>query len=94
MRAARWQAGSLNRAFQLWCVRSRATRPVPPIPNERIAALYGQRWDIETCFDHLKTTMGMNTLRCQTTGGGGWGDPLEREPELVALDVLEGKVQS
>lgn len=27
-----------------------------------------------------------------TTGGGGWGDPLEREPELVLADVLEGKV--
>lgn len=30
----------------------------------------------------------------QTTGGGGWGDPLEREPELVALDVLQGKVSA
>lgn len=28
----------------------------------------------------------------QTTGGGGWGDPLDREPELVCLDVLQGKV--
>ena len=31
-------------------------------------------------------------VRVETTGGGGWGDPLEREPELVALDVREGKV--
>ena len=31
-------------------------------------------------------------VRVETTGGGGWGDPLEREPALVALDVLEGKV--
>jgi hypothetical protein len=38
-------------------------------PDERIAALYGQRWDIETCFDHLKTTMGMNALRCRTVDG-------------------------
>ena len=29
---------------------------------------------------------------CVTTGGGGWGDPLEREPELVQRDVIEGKV--
>jgi N-methylhydantoinase B len=28
----------------------------------------------------------------QTTGGGGWGDPLEREVELVCLDVLQGKI--
>jgi len=27
-----------------------------------------------------------------TTGGGGWGDPLEREPELVLRDVVDGKV--
>jgi N-methylhydantoinase B len=31
-------------------------------------------------------------VRIETTGGGGWGDPLDREPELVALDVLQGKV--
>jgi len=33
-------------------------------------------------------------VRIETTGGGGWGDPLEREPELVALDVLQGKVSA
>jgi N-methylhydantoinase B len=27
-----------------------------------------------------------------TTGGGGWGDPLDREPELVRLDVARGLV--
>jgi len=31
-------------------------------------------------------------LRLRTTGGGGWGDPFEREPELVARDVLQGRV--
>jgi N-methylhydantoinase B len=31
-------------------------------------------------------------VRVVTTGGGGWGDPLEREPELVQHDVIEGKV--
>ncbi len=31
-------------------------------------------------------------VRIDTTGGGGWGDPLEREPELVAFDVTQGKV--
>src|SRR5262245_4829403 len=33
-------------------------------------------------------------VRVETTGGGGWGDPLEREPELVALDVLQRKISS
>jgi N-methylhydantoinase B len=27
-----------------------------------------------------------------TAGGGGWGDPLERDPEKVRWDVLEGYV--
>lgn len=38
-------------------------------PDERIAELYGHRWTIETCFDHLKTTMKMSVLKCQTVGG-------------------------
>ncbi|MFN3351853.1 hydantoinase B/oxoprolinase family protein [Pseudorhodoplanes sp.] len=31
-------------------------------------------------------------VRVETTGGGGWGDPLERETELVLRDVVQGKV--
>jgi N-methylhydantoinase B len=31
-------------------------------------------------------------VRVVTTGGGGWGDPLQREPELVCNDVIEGRV--
>jgi N-methylhydantoinase B len=31
-------------------------------------------------------------VRVVTTGGGGWGDPLEREPDLVLRDVREGRV--
>jgi hypothetical protein len=38
-------------------------------PAEGLAALYGQRWKIETNLGHLKTTMGMDVLRCQTVAG-------------------------
>lgn len=31
-------------------------------------------------------------IRIRTTGGGGWGDPLNRAPERVAEDVRDGKV--
>jgi N-methylhydantoinase B len=31
-------------------------------------------------------------VRIDTTGGGGWGDPLDRDSEVVALDVMQGKV--
>jgi Transposase DDE domain len=36
---------------------------------ERLAEAYGLRWTIESCFDHLKTTMKMDVLRCQTVRG-------------------------
>ncbi|MET0680605.1 MAG: hydantoinase B/oxoprolinase family protein, partial [Burkholderiales bacterium] len=31
-------------------------------------------------------------VRVVTTGGGGWGDPLERAPDLVLRDVVQQKV--
>jgi N-methylhydantoinase B len=31
-------------------------------------------------------------IRIRTTGGGGWGDPLERDPSLVVRDVRWRKV--
>ncbi|MBC6463352.1 hydantoinase B/oxoprolinase family protein [Actinomadura sp. HBU206391] len=31
-------------------------------------------------------------VRVRTTGGGGWGDPLDRDPLRVARDVRDGKV--
>jgi N-methylhydantoinase B len=33
-------------------------------------------------------------VRIETTGGGGWGDPLERDHASVALDVLQDKVST
>jgi hypothetical protein len=38
-------------------------------PDEKLAELYGQRWQIESCFNHLKTTMGLNLLKCKTPDG-------------------------
>ena len=31
-------------------------------------------------------------IRIRTTGGGGWGDPLARDPALVVRDVVWRKV--
>ena len=36
---------------------------------QELAALYRQRWDIETNFGHLKTTMHLDVLRCKTVEG-------------------------
>jgi hypothetical protein len=38
-------------------------------PDQKLRELYGQRWHIETCFNHLKTTMKMNVLKCQSEDG-------------------------
>jgi hypothetical protein len=38
-------------------------------PKQKLAEAYGLRWTIETAFGHLKTTMKMDVLRCQTVHG-------------------------
>jgi hypothetical protein len=43
-------------------------------PDEALAALYRRRWAVELCFRDIKTTLGLDVLRCQT-------------PELVEKEV-------
>lgn len=52
------------RTQELWI----STTLLDPLayPTEHIAALYRRRWDMELCFRDLKTTMGMEQLRCRT----------------------------
>ena len=38
-------------------------------PAEDLLELRLRRWDVETCIGHLKTTMGMDVLHCQTEQG-------------------------
>ncbi len=38
-------------------------------PKEVLAEVYKERWQIETNFNHLKTTMNMNVVRCKTVDG-------------------------
>jgi hypothetical protein len=38
-------------------------------PKKAVAELYGLRWQVETNLRHLKTTMSMDILRCQTVDG-------------------------
>jgi Transposase DDE domain len=38
-------------------------------PAEDLAALYFQRWGVETDLAHLKTTLGMDVLHCETADG-------------------------
>lgn len=43
--------------------------------------------------DHVRVEAG-DLLHYATWGGGGWGSPLERDPELVALEVRRGLVSA
>jgi hypothetical protein len=38
-------------------------------PAEELASLYLRRWTVETDLAHLKTTLGMDVLRCETEAG-------------------------
>ena len=51
----------------------------------------GEARDLGGLVDGEQVLAGQ-VVRVVTTGGGGWGDPLEREPELVERDVVDGKV--
>ncbi|HKW28517.1 MAG TPA: IS4 family transposase [Verrucomicrobiae bacterium] len=54
-------------------------------PAREIIALYARRWSLEICFRDLKTTMGMETLRCQS--------PEMAEKELLAYLVAHNLVR-
>jgi N-methylhydantoinase B len=51
-------------------------------PNER---------EVDALADAAPVAAG-EVIRIRTTGGGGWGDPLDRDPELVVRDVRWHKV--
>jgi N-methylhydantoinase B len=53
------------------------------------------RADGETRILPSKCTLNLRSgavIRHEQAGGGGYGDPLERDPALIAADVREGKV--
>jgi N-methylhydantoinase B len=54
----------------------------PGGPNER---------EMEGLVDEAPVRAG-EVIRIRTTGGGGWGDPLDRKPDAVLRDVRWGKV--
>jgi N-methylhydantoinase B len=51
----------------------------------------GEGYDLGGLVDGEPVLKGQ-VVRVVTTGGGGWGDPLQRELDLVLRDVIEGRV--
>ncbi len=72
-------AGLIVREVRYWLVaRGQRTRVVTIVttlldeklyPAEKIAELYGLRWQVETHFQELKTGMKMGQLKCKTAEG-------------------------
>lgn len=51
----------------------------------------GGREDLAGLADDVVLSAG-DVIELVTTGGGGWGDPLKRDPQLVRWDVIRGLV--
>ena len=47
--------------------------------------------ELPALCDNVRVRKG-DRIRVVTTGGGGWGNPLDRELERVRMDVMQGKV--
>ena len=71
------------RTRELW-ISSTLLDPIA-CPAERIARLYLRRWDMELCFRDLKTTMGMEELRCRS--------PAMVRKELLAFLVAHNLIR-
>ena len=71
------------RTQELWI----ATTLLDPLayPAAQIAQLYLRRWDMELCFRDLKTTMGMEELRCKS--------PAMVQKELLAFLVAHNFIR-
>ena len=59
--------------------------------TKRLERVNGEESVLPAKCDHVKVEPG-DTLHFVTWGGGGWGDPLERDPLLVLADVRAGLV--
>ena len=51
----------------------------------------GERRVLPSKCDHIRVKKG-DLVICDTWGGGGWGNPLERAPTAVATDVIKGLI--
>lgn len=65
----------------------------PGARSSKVLVRDGKREVLPSKIDHIKVSEG-DLLEWVTWGGGGWGDPLERDPELVLLEVRRRLISS
>jgi len=68
VRELRYRITARGMRTRVVCITTTLLDPMR-YPKREIARLYGLRWEIETNFRHMKTTMGMAPLKCQTPDG-------------------------
>jgi Transposase DDE domain len=78
IRELRYTITSAGRRTRVVTIATTLLDPVQ-YPAQEVAALYGQRWQIETNFRHLKQTLQMDVLHCQTVEG------VQKELAMYAL---------
>ncbi|MGI9229240.1 MAG: hydantoinase B/oxoprolinase family protein [Gammaproteobacteria bacterium] len=59
--------------------------------SKRLLRVNGEEQWLPSKCENIEVKVG-DLLYFNTWGGGGWGDPYQRDPELVQLDVLRGIV--
>jgi N-methylhydantoinase B len=74
--------------FQPWGLHGGACGANGRIEVKRAGS---DRFEVVPKADALRASIG-DVVRLSTAGGGGWGDPMEREPQRVLDDVLNGFV--
>jgi N-methylhydantoinase B len=63
----------------------------PGEPGAYLLKRPGERNFTIMAGSHIPVTIGAQAI-VRTGGGGGWGDPLQRDAALVAEDVAEGLI--
>ncbi|MDE0058734.1 MAG: hydantoinase B/oxoprolinase family protein [Defluviicoccus sp.] len=80
-------AGSQTSVVRRTGIRERVRRGEPPASTEDFAG------EVEHLASKDEAVLGPDdALVFYPAGGGGYGDPLDRDPEAVAADVAEGRV--
>jgi N-methylhydantoinase B len=66
---------------------------MPGEPGGYLMRLPGERGFKMRAGSHIPVPIDAEAI-VRTGGGGGWGDPLDRDPALVREDVLEGLISA
>jgi 5-oxoprolinase (ATP-hydrolysing)/N-methylhydantoinase B len=65
---------------------------ISPAGGEEVVSGYTEDGKLDINFKTFWKVEAGSTVRLENAGGGGYGDPMERDPEMVLSDVLDGYI--